>query len=87
MRLLPWLVLIILVVWALRKNKGIQIHYRTSKSSNKERGENPFSRHRSAESDVEVMLCCAHCQVHFPESEAVKRRDLVFCSQAHADLH
>jgi uncharacterized protein len=27
---------------------------------------------------------CAHCQVYFPSSEAVRRDGAVFCSEAHA---
>jgi uncharacterized protein len=36
--------------------------------------------------EAEVMVRCAHCGVHLPESEAITKADHQFCSQAHAAL-
>ncbi|TFW09491.1 hypothetical protein E4K72_05815 [Oxalobacteraceae bacterium OM1] len=36
---------------------------------------------------VESMLQCAQCGVHFPASEAVTVGDRVYCSDAHSRLH
>jgi uncharacterized protein len=33
-----------------------------------------------------VMVQCAHCGVHLPESEAITKAGVIFCSQAHASL-
>lgn len=35
----------------------------------------------------ETMLCCAHCGVHFPQSDAVYAQEKVFCSVAHCAAH
>jgi|688.fasta_scaffold10731_9 uncharacterized protein len=36
--------------------------------------------------EAEVMVQCAHCGVHLPESEAITKAGVIFCSQAHASL-
>ena len=70
-RLLFWLGLAVLLFFALRSK---------------------FKLPASKKSDVklaepEAMLRCAHCGVHFPESEAVSQGDAVFCSEDHRQKH
>ncbi|MFM7011517.1 MAG: PP0621 family protein [Betaproteobacteria bacterium] len=36
--------------------------------------------------EAEAMVRCAHCGVHLPESEAINKAGVSFCSQAHASL-
>jgi uncharacterized protein len=36
--------------------------------------------------EAEAMVRCAHCGVHLPESEAITKAGVNFCSQAHASL-
>ena len=43
------------------------------------RGRNPPKRIRAAE----PMVACAHCGVHVPRSEAVRKGDDYYCSEAH----
>jgi uncharacterized protein len=46
----------------------------------------PPARSQQPES-AEKMLECAECGVRFPESEAVRADDRVFCSEAHRQEH
>lgn len=84
MRALMWLGLIVLVILALKK--------KSQPSGNNPsfggKGGEDISRPESASSaHVETMVCCAHCQIYLPASEAVYRGQQVYCSTAHADLH
>jgi uncharacterized protein len=74
-RLLFWLALAVLVVWAIRsKLRGA--------------GMMPPGRARRPEAPpaVESMTSCAHCGVYFPASEAVRADGLDYCSPAHVRL-
>lgn len=75
MRLLLWLALAVLVIFALRKKS------QTPSSSV------PPSNARPTENSEtgETMLCCERCQVYIPASEAVLRGEKVYCCAAHAD--
>ena len=44
------------------------------------------SRHGPAEPEAETMLCCTHCGIYFPASEAVRVNGRDYCSPAHAGL-
>ena len=73
MKLILWLVLIVVVIHLLRRKKVAP-----------PRAENT----RPRESEVaELMVCCAHCGIHLPVSEAVtSARGVTFCSAAHRAL-
>jgi len=38
-------------------------------------------------SGPQVMLPCAHCGTHIPESDAIRGSHGVYCSAAHRDAH
>lgn len=75
MRLLMWLALAVLVIFALRKKS--QTPASTVNPSNPRQPENKDTG--------ESMLCCERCQVYFPASEAILRGEKVYCCDAHAD--
>ena len=72
MRVLFWIALVFLVVWALR--------VQAKKNRMKEPGQTP-------EPQVEQMVSCAYCGLHFPASEAITESGIVFCSDEHRRLH
>ncbi len=75
MRLLMWLALAVLVIFALRK-----------KSLTPPSSGYPSSARQPENNDTgETMLCCDRCQVYFPASEAILRGEKVYCCAAHAD--
>lgn len=84
MRLLMWLLLAVLVIFALRKKA------QTSSASAQTMQKNQATSPQQTQSDVadssaETMLCCQYCQLYIPASEAVLRGEKVFCCAAHAD--
>lgn len=72
MKFLAWLLLGVLVIWAIRSKKST---IRTEKPEVPRLNE------------PEMMVQCAHCGVHFPASEAVSQAGLSFCSEDHRQLH
>ncbi|MFZ6766451.1 PP0621 family protein [Undibacterium sp. Di26W] len=83
MNLLMWLVLVILVVLALKKKARSTLDQAQTRQNPPP--EQPDSRPAAK---AETMVCCAHCQMYLPASEAVyggERGEQVYCSQAHAD--
>ena len=75
MRLLMWLALAVLVIFAIRKK------IQTPSSP-----VNPVNARQSESSETgEAMVCCEHCQVYIPASEAIMRGEKVYCCAAHAD--
>ncbi|MES2039227.1 MAG: PP0621 family protein [Pseudomonadota bacterium] len=90
MRILFWLGLVVLIVLALKK-KMQPPGAGTSTGSTDKPGhpESPASPQNSGTRNAapaETMVCCAHCQIYLPASEAVQRDERVYCSQEHADL-
>ncbi|MDP3842421.1 MAG: PP0621 family protein [Oxalobacteraceae bacterium] len=74
MRFLAWLVLGLLVVWAIRsKIKASAIR---TENAEVPRLDEP-----------ELMVQCIHCGVHFPASEALSQAGMLFCSEEHRRLH
>ena len=77
-RLLFWLVLILVVLYAIRiKLKG----ERPAPAMREREPQQPARR-----GEVEDMACCAHCGVFFPASEQIEAGGKLYCSQAHARL-
>lgn len=72
MKFWAWLLLILLVVWAIFSKKST---IRSDKTAVPQLDE------------PELMVQCAHCGVHFPASEAVSQDGMSFCSEEHRQLH
>lgn len=84
-RVLFWLALVFLVVFAIRsKLRGMQQRARGQQP------QQPQSQARASRvqelPDAELMLCCAHCGVYYPASENVQAKGHDYCSHAHATL-
>lgn len=77
MRLLFWLALAVLVVFAIRS--------KVRAAAARAQAEAPQPRAR-AEIAAESMTTCAHCGLHFPASEAIRADGLDYCSPAHVRL-
>jgi uncharacterized protein len=75
MRLLLWLGLAVLVIFALRK--------KSKTTSSPVHPSNPMPP--DTIDTGETMLCCDRCQVYIPASEAIQRGEKVYCCAAHAD--
>jgi uncharacterized protein len=82
MRLLVWLLLALLVVLALRKSLRRSLHGQSGEAGAGEERSAPAAGERPPE----TMVCCAHCQLHVPASEAVYRGDKAYCCEAHAQM-
>lgn len=87
-RILFWLALVFLVMFAIRsKLRGFQAPRDSSRdpAPGPQPGRQPPPGMRRAEL-TETMLCCAHCGVYYPSSESVRLNGQDYCSQAHAGL-
>lgn len=49
----------------------------------KNRAGRPAQRPPKASPDPEMMVICAHCCVHLPQSDSVDENGLYFCCEAH----
>ena len=79
MRLLFWLALLVLIVMAIRKKMQPVVRAQQ---------EPAVDQHVPAAGDeAENMVCCAHCQMYLPASDAVYRGQQAYCSSAHAEFH
>jgi uncharacterized protein len=78
MRLLLWLVLFVAIVFALKKK--VQTGFTAGGGADA----SPHASGASATQDAEAMVCCVHCQLHVPVSEAVYRGRQAYCCEAHA---
>ncbi len=76
MRILFWLALLILVVFAIRS----KLRAITPKQPDGGQASG------GAPGEIEFMSCCAHCHVHFPASEAVRADGQEYCCPAHVRL-
>ncbi|MFZ6872548.1 PP0621 family protein [Undibacterium sp. Di27W] len=81
MRLLFWLGLALLVILALKKK--IQPPAASSGHAEPDAPQGPQGPQQGT---AESMVCCAHCQIYLPASEAVRRGEQVYCSKEHAEL-
>ncbi|OON60612.1 hypothetical protein B0920_16695 [Massilia sp. KIM] len=76
-RILFWIALIALVVFAVRsKLRAIQ----------RRNTPPPPPRPPAQGGEIEAMAQCAHCGVYFPASEAVRADGLDYCSPGHVRL-
>ena len=82
MKLLMWLLLFFLVILALRKKAKP-----LSSTSNGSQDRAGTTERSDGQPPSETMVCCAHCQLYLPGSEAIVRGGQSYCSVAHADLH
>ena len=74
MKLLLWLVLILIVLHLLRRNKGKPPTVHDVRPSDG--------------ATAELMVRCEHCGIYLPQSEAVSgSRGVAYCSAAHRALH
>jgi uncharacterized protein len=86
-RLLFWIALVILVVAAIRSKLRAAM---TRAQQGPTAGPAPASAGADTkawsrvEDQSETMLCCAHCGVYFPASEAVRADGRDYCGTAHA---
>ena len=78
MKLLAWVLLVVLVIWALRSKKA-SVHNAAQSASPK-----PAPPPRV---EAELMVQCVYCGVHIPASEAIQYAGSQFCSEEHRRLH
>ena len=91
-RLIFWLALIFLVVFAVRAKLRAFQHrqqqqFRPPQAPQQPPPPQPGYKARAAAqaaNDAEVMLQCAHCGVFYPASETVQANGRDYCSAAHA---
>lgn len=89
-RLLFWIALVILVVMAVRSK--LRAAMARAQGSATESASGPAAAAagadakawRRVEDKSEPMLCCAHCGIYFPSSEAVRADGRDYCGTAHA---
>jgi uncharacterized protein len=87
-RLLFWIALVILVVAAIRS----KLRAAMARAQGPSAGPAPAAAGSDAkakawsrvEDQSETMLCCAHCGIYFPASEAVRADGRDYCGTAHA---
>lgn len=82
-RLLFWLALAVLVVFALRA-KIRAARARVDRAGGSAAPSGPASP--SPSPTIESMTSCAHCGLYFPASEAVRADGLDYCCPAHVRL-
>jgi uncharacterized protein len=73
MKLLMWLGFFVLVIAALY----------TKLSSARITILHPNTNKQFDDTGAEIMVCCAHCGIYTPASEAVHSQDAVFCCEEH----
>jgi len=89
-RLLFWIALVILVVAAVRSKLRATMARAHGSAAPSSAGPAPASAGgdakawRRVEDQSETMLCCAHCGIYFPASEAVRADGRDYCGTAHA---
>lgn len=96
MKLVMWLLLGLLVYWALRVHAKhhrakFRDHLRSSAQEAAQTNSSPPSSKSSA--TPEKMVACAYCQIYLPISEAVRfpsgtsTTGAYFCCEEHAKVH
>jgi uncharacterized protein len=88
MKLLIWLVIVwAVVVWMQRAKKNLL--RRAREAAAEQAGGSAQAAGAAPVGEIEQMVQCAQCGIHFPKSEAVQGRgtEMVFCCQEHRELH
>jgi uncharacterized protein len=94
-RLLMWLALVFLVLFAVRsKLREMQFRNQPPRRGPHDGGApSPAAapaqaapRAGGTAGEAETMLCCAHCGIYYPASETVALNGRDYCSAAHAGL-
>lgn len=86
-RLLFWLALVALVVFAIRsKIRAAQQRQHTPPPAAPSGAASHGAGRQQASAEIETMLQCAHCGVFYPASETVQARGRDYCSAAHAAM-
>jgi len=86
-RLLFWVILIIVIGFAVRAKLRAAIRKSQLQQEEQWRQQQYRQQGRQAEpASIENMTSCAHCGLHFPASEAVTADGLDYCSPAHVRL-
>jgi len=90
-RLLFWVILIIVIGFAVRAKLRAAIRKSQLQQEaqwRQQQGQQQYGQPgRQAEpASIENMTSCAHCGLHFPASEAVTADGLDYCSPAHVRL-
>ena len=84
-RLIFWIALFILVVWAVRaKVRAMMAPYKEGGPPGAAGRGAAGSAYRRVPDATEPMACCAACGLYFPASEAVRVDGREYCSAAHA---
>jgi uncharacterized protein len=79
-------VVLAVIVWLQRLKKNLGRDRSAPGESTFDHG--PAASPASASPQVEAMVACAHCGMHFPASEALADASgAVFCSAEHRRLH
>ena len=86
MKLLVWLLLGVLVYFAVRKNLRAASDKKQPDQAAANDWADASSTYSANKKESEPMLNCGHCQVYFPASEAVVRGSHNFCCLEHAEL-
>jgi len=85
-RLLFWLALGVLVVFAIRaKIREARLRAERDHFAG-QAGAGPAAAARASVESAETMTSCAHCGLYFPASEAVRADGLDYCCPAHVRL-
>jgi len=81
MRVLFWIALIALVVFAVRsKLRAIARRHQAQRDAA------TGAEAQSSTRQIEAMAQCAHCGMYFPASESVRADGLDYCSPGHVRL-
>jgi uncharacterized protein len=84
MKLLMWLILGVVVYWALRSQLG---QIKRKRTDFRQHQAHHTSQATPPSAPAENMVACAYCQIYLPASEALHISEHYFCSQEHAKLH
>jgi uncharacterized protein len=84
MRLLVWLVLGLLVYFALRSKLRSSSH---PSSTPRQQAHSGQANDHGTQAGAETMVSCAHCGMYIPASEAISQSGRSYCSDEHRLLH
>jgi uncharacterized protein len=80
MRILFWIALIVLIVFAVRSKLRAMVKRNGVPPNNMGRGQ------AAPTGQIEAMAQCAHCGMYFPASESVQADGRDYCSPGHVRL-